>query len=335
MTESFFQLADPWFLLLWAAIPIGFFLARKRKEKTGLHFSSAKIFEGLKKTRRERLEWLVPFLRGLALALLVLALSRPQAGNKTTETIGEGIDILLAIDTSGSMKALDFHLKGSEVNRLDVVKEVVKDFVEKRRHDRIGMVVFGEEAYTQCPLTTDTGTLLGFLQRIRIGIAGDGTAIGNALATSLKRLKSQKTKSRIVILLTDGRNNAGEVSPLTAAQIAAQLGIKVYAIGIGSNRPVPYPEETAFGVRKIYANLEQDEAMLREIARIAGGKYFHASMTEELKKVYETIDRLEKSEIKVKEYNEYRELFVPFALACLLFLILEILLSRTLFLRIP
>ena len=333
--SHFFQFQDPWFLLLLLAIPVFHFASKKKRGTKAIHFSSLKLFDGLNRSFRERFEFFIPLLRALSLALLIIGVARPQWGNKTTETSGEGGDIMLTIDTSGSMKALDFHLQNSEVNRLDVVKKVVADFILKRPHDRIGMVVFGEEAYTQCPLTTDSGTLREFLDRIRIGIAGDGTAIGNALATSVKRLKNQKTKSRIVILLTDGRNNAGDISPLKAAGIARDMGIKVYAIGIGSAGPVPYPQETAFGVEKVYAHLEQDEEMLRQIAQITGGRYFHATETAELEKIYGTIDKLEKSEIKIKEYREYEELFPPFVWAGLLLFALELLLSRTYFLRIP
>lgn len=335
MSDHFFQFQDPWFLILLAVIPLLSFFSKKKEGKHSIHFPSLSLFEGLHRSVRERFEFIVPILRGLSLLLLILGLARPQWGSKTTETSGEGVDILLAIDTSGSMRALDFHLQNSEVNRLDVIKKVVADFISKRTHDRIGMVVFGEEAYTQCPLTTDTGTLRDFLERIRIGIAGDGTAIGNALATAVKRLKNQKTKSRIIILLTDGRNNAGEISPLTAAGIARDLGIKIYAIGIGSDGPVPYPEETPFGVRKVYAHLEQDEDMLKQIAQITGGRYFHANETAELEKIYDVIDHLEKSEIKIKEFREYEELYPPFVLVGLILLALELLLSRTYFLRIP
>lgn len=335
MSARFFQFAHPFFLLLLLALPFLFYFYRRQKARLGFYYSSVRQFEGLPRSFKERSQFLLPFLRALTLALLVLALARPQFGNRFSETLSEGIDILLTIDTSGSMKALDFHLQGSEANRLDVVKKVVGDFVSKRPYDRIGMVVFGEEAYTQCPLTTDTQTLHNFLDLIRIGIAGDGTAIGNALATSVKRLKDQKTKSKIIILLTDGRNNAGQIAPEKAAQIAKEFNIKVYTIGVGSHGPVPYPEDTPFGVRKVYANLDFDEATLQNIASETGGKYFRATDTKELAEIYSTIDQLEKSEVKIKQFSEYNELYLYFLLPALFLFMLEQLLARTVFLRIP
>lgn len=274
-------------------------------------------------------------LRFMLLTAVIVGLARPQLANKTTEILSEGIDILLTIDTSGSMKALDFKLNQSEVDRLDVAKSVIKDFISRRSHDRIGMVVFGEKAYTQCPLTLDASTLFQFLNWIQIGIVGDGTAIGNALATSVKRLKDQKTKSKIIILLTDGRNNAGEVDPLTAAQIAKEFGIKIYTIGIGSHGPVPYPQETPLGVRRIFAKLDFDEKTLQKIADLTEGRYFRATDTQELETIYETIDQLEKTEVKVKEYLEVEELYPPVVFLAMVFLLIEVVLSQTIFLKIP
>ncbi|MBI4410945.1 MAG: VWA domain-containing protein [Deltaproteobacteria bacterium] len=335
MNQLFFQFDDPYFFVLLFLVPVVFLFSRRASGVIKIHFSSVKLFAGVPRSFREKFKFVVPLLRALVLTLFIAALARPQWGNKTTESLSEGIDILLAIDTSGSMKALDFHLERSEANRLDAVKRVVGDFVSKRSHDRIGMVIFGEEAYTQCPLTLDYDVLRTFLKWVRIGVVGDGTAVGNGLATAVKRLKNQPTKSKIIILLTDGRNNAGEIAPLTAAAIAKEFGIKVYTIGVGSKGPVPYPEQTPFGVRKVYAELDLDEDTLKEIAQITGGQYFRATDTGELEEIYGTIDQLEKTEVKVKEYSEYFELYPWFLAAGLLFLVMEVLLAQTLFVRIP
>lgn len=331
----FFHFGSPYFLILLLLVPFIFFIYYRSYGQAKIRFSSLKLFSSFKKSRKESFKFILPLLRGLSLVFLIIALARPQLGTKSTEVLSEGVDILLTIDTSGSMKALDFHLKGSEVNRLDVVKNVVSDFIERRDYDRMGMIIFGEEAYTQCPLTLDHNILLSFLQWIRIGIIGDGTAIGNALAVSVKRLKDQPTKSKVIILLTDGRNNAGEVDPITAAQIAKKYGIKVYTIGVGSRGPVPYPEETPFGVRQVLARLDLDEDTLKQIADITFGRYFRATETDELEEIYQTIDQLEKTEIKMKEYNDYHELYMWFVIIGLVLMILEIGLSHTIFMRIP
>lgn len=335
MSKLFFQFNDPHFFILLTLLPFIYLFSRRASKLNQINFSSVKLFSGITRSRREKSQFVVPLLRMITLALLITALARPQWGNKTTEILSEGIDIILAIDTSGSMKALDFHLEHSEANRLDVVKKVVGDFISRREHDRIGMVIFGEEAYTQCPLTLDYDILRTFLKWVRIGIVGDSTAIGNGLATAVKRLKDQPAKSKIVILLTDGRSNAGEVAPLTAAAIAKEFNIKVYTIGVGSKGPVPYPEETPFGIRKVYAELDLDEDTLKGIAQITGGQYFRATDTEELEKIYGTIDQLEKSEVKMKEYSEYFELYPWFLVSALFSLLIEILLSQLVFVRIP
>lgn len=335
MIRNYFQFNDLYYLLLLVLVPMIYFLYRHRSRAAFISFSSIKLFSDLHRSLKEKLQFIPPLLRVLALVLFVLAVARPQFGSQTTESLSEGIDILLTIDTSGSMKALDFHLQNSEANRLDVVKNVVDDFISRRPHDRIGMVIFGEEAYTQCPLTFDSDTLSMFLKWIRIGIVGDGTSIGNAIATSVKRLKDQHTKSKIIILLTDGRNNAGEIAPLTAAQIAKEYDIKIYTIGVGSRGPVPYLENTPFGTRRVYARLDLDEETLGEIAEITGGKYFRATETKELEEIYATIDELEKTEVKVKEYHDYRELYLWFLAFGFFLLLMEVLLSQTVFQRIP
>lgn len=267
--------------------------------------------------------------------LFVMALARPQSGTKATEVLTEGIDIILCLDTSGSMQALDFKWGNERQNRLQAVKKVVSDFIKGRKNDRIGMVVFGEEAFTQCPLTLDYGVLLSFLDRVEIGMAGDSTAIGSALGTCVKRLKSLKSKSKVVILLTDGRNNAGRVSPETAAEIAKTFNIKTYTIGVGTEGEVPFLVDTIFGKKYVYQRVDLDENTLEEIANITEGKYFKATNTKALEEIYNQIDKLEKTKVEVKEYMEYEELFSWFLLPGLACILLEIVLANTRFRKIP
>jgi len=274
-------------------------------------------------------------LRCLAIALFVIALARPQSGTKASEVLTEGIDIVLCLDTSGSMQALDFKWENERQNRLQVVKKVVSDFIKGRKNDRIGMVVFGEEAFTQCPLTLDYGVLLSFLDQVKIGMAGDSTAIGSALGTCVKRLKELKSKSKVVILLTDGRNNAGRVSPETAAKIAKTFNIKTYTIGVGTEGEVPFLVDTIFGKKYVYQRVDLDEDTLKEIANITGGKYFKATNTKALEEIYNQIDKLEKTKVEVKEYMEYEELFGWFLLPALACILLEIVLANTRFRKIP
>lgn len=330
-----FRFEDPWFLLFGLVLlPVLFFYGRKRG-KSAIRFSSLLPFRKISPARGTALRQSLIVLRCVGIGLCVLALARPQAGEKETEIITEGIDIMLCLDTSGSMQALDFQLEGERANRLAVVKKVVEDFIKKRKDDRIGMVVFGGEAFTQCPLTMDYGVLLSFLKRLEIGMAGDSTAIGSALATSVKRLKDVPGKSKVVILLTDGRNNAGKISPLTAAEIAETYNIKVYTIGVGVEGESPFLMETFFGPKYVYQKVDLDEKTLREIAETTDGEYFRAASTASLEQVYDRIDQMEKTEAKIKEYTEYEELFHRFALAGLLLLLTEFVLANTRFRKIP
>jgi Ca-activated chloride channel family protein len=330
-----FRFQDPWFLLLGLIVIPMLFRYGKKGGSAAVRFSTVAPFRKIYATRAAAARHILIVLRVAGVLLLVTALARPQAGEKETEIQTEGVDIVLCLDTSGSMQALDFHLDGKRVDRLEVVKKVVRDFIEKRRDDRIGMVVFGAEAFTQCPLTMDYGVLLKFLDRLEIGMAGDATAVGSALATSVKRLKDVPGKSKVVILLTDGRNNAGKISPVTAAEIAKTYNVKVYTIGVGVEGKSPFLVQTFFGKDYVYQEVDLDENTLREIARITGGEYFRAMDTASLEKVYDEIDRMEKTEAKVKEYMEYEELFHRFALPGLLLLLLEFVLVSTRFRKIP
>jgi Ca-activated chloride channel family protein len=326
---------DPWLLFVGLLLVPVFYRYLKRKGSAKIQFSSLAPFSTIAPSPNVQLRHSLIVLRCMGIGLCVIALARPQAGQRETEIITEGIDIMLCLDTSGSMRALDFEREGRRTDRLDIVKEVVRDFIQKRRNDRIGMVVFGEQAFTQCPLTMDYGVLLSFLDRIEIGMAGDSTALGSALATGVKRLKDVPGKSRVIILVTDGRNNAGRITPETAAEIAATYKVKVYTIGVGVEGESPFLMETLFGKRYVYQKVDLDEETLRHIAGETGGLYFRATDTASLEKIYEQIDEMERTEAKVKEYMEYEELFARFAFPGLLLILAGFILENTLFRKIP
>jgi Ca-activated chloride channel family protein len=268
--------------------------------------------------------------------LLVIALARPQYGNEQTKVTTEGIDIVLTVDVSGSMLAEDFEIGGRRYNRLYIVKQVVKDFIRKRSNDRIGLVVFAGRAYTQCPMTLDYGMLLQLLEKVEIGMVEDGTAIGSAIGSSVDRLRGTKAKSKVIVLLTDGRNNAGEIDPFTAAEIAKAFGIKIYTIGAGTKGLAPFPAVDLFG-NKItkQVKVDIDDEALREIARITDGKYYRATDTESLREIYSEIDKLEKTETEVTQYTEYHEVFHYFLLPAFGLLLFELGLKKTKFRKIP
>lgn len=330
-----FIFKDPQALLLVFLLPLMVILSRRR-QGSAFMFSSGELVMELKPTLRIRMSRSLIFLRVFAIIFLLLALARPQTVLEGTKTVSEGVDIVLALDTSTSMLAEDFRIGTGRVNRYDVVKEVVKEFIKKRKDDRIGMVAFAARAYTVCPLTTDYTWLNENLDRVRVGMIEDATAVGSAIASSANRLRTSKTKSKIIILLTDGVNNAGTVSPLAAAEAAKALKIKVYTIGVGTKGLVPYPFKDVYG-RTIYQNIpiEIDEESLKKIGDITGGKYYRATDTETLIKIYDDISRLEKSNIEHFGYREYDELFYLFLIPGLLILAFEILLVNTLFLKVP
>ncbi len=300
---------NSWLLLLGVILPFIIYHYLKRNYAGKLKFSSLNTLKQLPPSKSVYLRHSLIVLRSLCILLLIVAIARPQSGKKTTEIISEGVDIMLVLDTSGSMQALDFEIEGERINRLEVVKKVVADFIAGRENDRLGMVVFADQAFTQCPLTLDHGVMLEFLDKVQIGMAGDGTAIGSAIGTAVKRLKDIKAKSKVVILLTDGRNNSGRLTPEKAAEIAHKYGIKIYTIGAGTKGQAPFLVNSFFGKRYVYQRVDLDEDTLKQIADISGGQYFRATDTESLKKIYTKIDKMEKSEVKVKEYMEYNELF--------------------------
>lgn len=274
-------------------------------------------------------------LRAVCLILLVLAAARPQLYNVFREIRSPGVDIMLCLDTSGSMQALDFKLDGEPVSRLMAVKKVVSEFIKKRETDRIGLVVFGEEAFTQSPLTVDKGLLLGLVNKMEVGMAGDRTDIGSAIAIGGKRLKDLKAKSKILILLTDGVHNAGNLTPEQAAEAVSTLGIKIYAIGVGGKGLAPFRVKTPFGTRIIQQRVELDEKTLKKVAKTGGGKYFSAADTKQLDEIYDMIDREEKTEVKVKEFFHFRELYAYFLVTAIILLGLETFLRTTFLRKIP
>lgn len=325
---------DPWNLALLLLIPLWLFVQRRQPKGT-LLFSGLKTLKDVPRKGTVLAKGGPLLLRAAALFLMIVALARPQSGRTSTEVLTEGIDILLTLDTSGSMEALDFEIEGRRINRLAVVKNVVAKFIQGREHDRMGMVVFAGNAYTQCPLTLDREVLLTLLDRVEIGPAGDGTAIGSALATAVKRLKDSNAKSKVVILLTDGRNNTGKIDPETAAKLAKSYNIKVYCIGAGTKGPAPFLVDSFFGKRYVYQDVDIDEETLKMIAETTGGKYFRATDTKGLKAIYDKIDTMEKTKVEVKKYSEYTEEFSWFLVPGLFFLGLEVILGNTLWRRIP
>lgn len=279
---------------------------------------------------------LLPSLKYAALCLMVIALARPQWGTERVNVLTEGINVILAVDLSESMAALDFKRKGKIVNRLEAVKGVVEAFVQKRSGDRIGLVVFGSHAYTQIPLTRDYTTIVTMLERLEIGAAGKSTAIGDAIGISLKRIGDIESTSNVIILLTDGQSNAGELTPDIAAGIAAEKGVKIYTIGVGRRGEAPFLiNDPLFGKRYVYQRVDMDEDTLKEIARRTGGMYFRAEDITGLEEVYDTIDQLEKTEVKVERFMENRELYPLFLLPAFVLLVLWGVLTNTRFLRIP
>lgn len=327
------RLADLWFLLLLAFIPLYLCLTIfHRRKEASIRYSDLGNIRKVKGTRSVRYRRVLIFLRGLALSLMVVALARPQAGRKSEEILTKGIDIVLTLDVSTSMRAEDFKPN----NRLWVAKEVAKDFIRGRRNDRIGLVIFAGKSFTQCPLTLDYGVLLDFLDRVEIGMVEDGTAIGMGLATAINRLRESQAKSKVVILLTDGRNNRGEIDPVTAAKAARPLGIKIYTIGAGKRGSAPYlVDDPIFGRRYVRLPVEIDEKTLEEVARTTGGRYFRATDAQKLSAIYKEISQMEKTKIKTREYMEYSERFGRFLFPALLFLMIEIVLANTRFRKIP
>ena len=327
---------DFWVFLLLPFILVLLFYNWKKNKRPGIRFSSKIFLREIKPTFKLKLYQNLIFLRMLSLAFIITALARPQSPIKGTKIRTEGIDIVLAIDVSTSMKAEDFRIGGKRENRLEVVKDVIKNFIKGRKNDRIGIVAFAGRAYTVCPLTLDYGWILSNLERIKIGMIEDGTAIGDGIASSLNRLKDTKAKGKVIILLTDGRNNAGEISPLVAAEASRALNVKIYTIGAGTKGLAPYPVKDFFG-NTVYQSIriDLDENTLKKIASTTHGKYYRATDTKSLREIYKEIDKLEKTPIVEKGYTEYKELFPIFLIIGLSLLLLEITLDNIVFRRVP
>jgi Ca-activated chloride channel homolog len=320
-----------YFLLLLLLIPIvAWYWYNKRNINAHIQISTIDAVENNRKSFRHRLRTLPFILRILVYIFIVIVLARPQAINSGRNVTVEGIDIVMAMDISGSMLAQDF-----KPDRIEAAKQVASEFIEGRPNDRIGLVIFSSESFTQCPLTTDHTVLINLLRDVHMGMIQDGTAIGLGLATAVNRLKDSKAKSRVIILLTDGVNNAGSISPLTAADIAKTFGIRVYTIGVGTHGVAPYPVQTPYGIQYQNMNVEIDEAALTEIAKGTNGKYFRATNNQKLRDIYHEIDKLEKSKIQEYGFTKRKEEYLIFSMIAGILLLLDIILRNTYLRRIP
>ena len=326
------QFADAWYLWLLLTIPLagGYVWWRRHRLFTEVRFSSLRSIKAGPRTLRERLVRAPLILRLLAVAVLVVALARPQNVSSRENINTEGIDIVLVLDISGSMLAEDF-----SPNRLVAAKHVAGEFIDGRSNDRIGLVVFSGESFTQCPLTTDYGVLQGLLGEIKNGMIEDGTAIGLALANGVGRLKDSQAKSKVMILLTDGVNNRGEIDPITAARLAATFGIKVYTVGVGAQGMAPFPQQTPFGIRRMMQPVDLDEKTLKSIAEMTGGAYYRATDNRALRTIYKEIDQLERTKIEVTAYKRVSDLFGNWLWLGAALILLEMILSSTVLRKIP
>jgi len=304
-----------------------------KKQKDGnatIQISTLQGFSNSPKTYKYYLRHILFILRVFGISLLIIVLARPQSTNRWQNVITEGIDIVIALDISSSMLARDF-----QPDRLEASKDLAIEFISGRRNDRIGLVIFSGESFTQCPLTSDHAVLVNLFKDIESGLIEDGTAIGLGLATGISRLKDSKSISKVIILLTDGVNNAGEIAPITAAEIAQTFGIRIYTIGVGTRGMAPYPVQTPFGIEFQNREVQIDEDVLTEIALSTSGKYFRATNNQKLREIYNEIDQLEKSKIDVKEYSKKKEEYMFFAIIAGILLFSEILLRNTILRSIP
>ena len=329
-----FRLAHPALLSLLAMV-FAWLVWRLTRKRVGITFSMAGTLAQLSGGGHRLVGHLPLMLRTGCLVLLVLTAARPQLYNVSRDIDSPGVDIILCLDTSGSMQALDFTIGNEPVSRLAAVKKVVTDFIEKRDMDRIGLVVFGTQAFTQSPLTLDKGLLMDLVKRMKIGMAGDQTAIGDAIALGGKRLKDLEAKSKILILLTDGRQTTDGLTPSDAADAVQALGIKIYTIGVGGIDPAPFPVQTPFGTKIVRQKVDLDEKTLMKVAAIGEGQYFRAADTDRLQEIYAIIDEQEKTEIKVKEFFHFKELYPFFLIPAILFLAADIIVRTTLLRTIP
>jgi Ca-activated chloride channel family protein len=320
--------AHPYLLLLLLLLPLAAWLKGRRGSTPAFLYSSVKLVEGLTKARRSHAGAFLAALRWLILAVFIVALAQPRSSKSTTEVKASGIDIVCALDLSGSMNTPDYIVKGHQVNRINMARPVLKQFIEGRPNDRIGLVVFAAEAFIAAPMTLDHGYLLETVDRIGIGtINSDATAIGDGITTALNRLRELKSKSRIIVLMTDGANNSGKIDPFTATHAAQALGVKIYTIGLGNREIVQQ-----MGLPPGYL---PDEDTLRQISEMTGGRYYRADNSEKFQKIYAEIDKLEKTEAVINKYTEYKELFRWFVAGGLALLLIELVLGQTVFRRLP
>lgn len=328
MTMTF---AKPLYLLLLLAVPLFIFLfLHRRKRPATFQLSTLGAFIKQQLSWKSKWYWLPFTLLCLGYISAVFALARPQSSTQLSTQKTEGINIVLAMDVSGSMLTRDL-----EPNRFEAAKSVAAQFVSSRPHDNIGLVVFAGESYTQCPLTTDHAVLLNLINSVEMGLINDGTAIGSGIATAINRLKEAEGESKVIILLTDGTNNQGAIAPRTAAEIAKNYGIKIYTIGVGTMGEAPTPFQTIFGVEYRMMPVEIDEVLLKDVAQQTGGTYFRATDNESLRQVYEEIDKMERVELKVENFTQKAEHFVPFLYSALILTLISLLLRTTIFRSLP
>lgn len=329
------RFAHPWFLLLLAFLPPLVWLRQRRTQQAAFLYSSVALVKHVAGIGRSRVGLILSRLRWIAIGLCIIGLARPQLGMGEAKVKAAGIDIVVALDLSGSMRSEDFQLRGRPANRLDVAKDVLTAFIKKRPNDRIGLVAFAGRPYIASPPTLDHDFLLETISHLNIGSVEDGTAIGSALTAALNRLRDVQGRTKVVILMTDGQNNAGKVPPLTAAEAAQALNVKVYTIGVGTRgkAPMPFIQNGYRVTRMVDVNIDEDT--LKQIADRTGGAYFRATDTERLRQIYDHIDRLEKTEVEAKKYQRYQELFPLFVIPALAVFLLELILSQTVWRRLP
>jgi Ca-activated chloride channel homolog len=324
--------ANPGFFYLLIIIPLMIFwyIRWNSKSQSDLRYPNIGVFKNIKTSLKVHLRHSLFVLRLIAVFFLIICLARPQSSARGENVYSEGIDIVLLLDISGSMLAADFN-----PNRLEAAKQVASEFIDGRTNDRIGLVIFSAESFTQCPMTMDYSVLKNLLKTVKMGILEDGTAIGMGIATSVNRLKDSKAKSKVIILLTDGVNNRGSIDPITATQIAQAYNIRVYSIGVGTIGEAPFPIQTPYGIRYQNMPVEIDEKMLEQISTMTGGKYFRATNNQKLRDIYNLIDQMEKTRVEVKEFRRYTELFYQYLIYALLALGLEVVLANSIFRKVP
>ena len=318
------------YLLLLLLPMIGWYIWKLHKAQASVQLSSTTAFAGMPRSIRVYLRHLLFLLRLVVVTLIIIVLARPQNSDSWSETSTEGIDIVLTLDISTSMLAEDL-----KPNRIEAAKNVAASFISGRKNDNIGLVLFAGESFMQVPLTSDHGVLLSMLHNVSCGMIEDGTAIGMGLANAVSRIKDSKAKSKVIILLTDGSNNRGEIAPVTAAEIARTFGVRVYTIGVGSKGTAPYPFQTAAGVRYQNVPVDIDENTLTQIANLTDGQYFRATDNSKLEAIYKEIDQLEKTKLNVMQFSKREEMYMSYALWAFLLLLLEVALRHTLLRNIP